>query len=162
MDRSKARCSAFDKAVNLLAFKGRTKQEIIKRLIEKGYSSDEIDEAVEKLSYYGYLNDQNYTISYIMDNASKKGKKLILIELEQKGIDKNILENVYSEVNIDEDAVIDNIIKQRFLKMDLSDDKIYRRAVGYLLRRGFTYESIKRVIKKYKFFQEDEAGFYQF
>ena len=160
MDKSKARCSAFDKAVNLLAFKGRTTQEIIKRLNEKGYSSEEIDEAVEKLSYYGYLNDQNYTISYIMDNASKKGKKLISIELEQKGIDKNILDDVYSEVNIDEEASIDNIIRQRFSHADLSDDKIYRRTVNYLLRRGFAYDSIKRVIKKYKSYDKDDAYFY--
>ena len=160
MDRSKARCSAFDKAVNLLAFKGRTTQEIIKRLNEKGYSSEEIEEAVEKLSYYGYLNDQSYTISYIMDNASKKGKKLISIELEQKGIDKNILDEVYNDVNIDEEASIDNIIRQRFSQVDLGDDKIYRRTINYLLRRGFTYDSIKRVIKKYRFCDVDETYFY--
>ncbi|MBQ9936099.1 MAG: regulatory protein RecX [Lachnospiraceae bacterium] len=160
MDRSKARCSAFDKAVNLLTFKSRTTQEIIKRLNEKGYSSEEIDEAVEKLSYYGYLNDQNYTISYIMDNAAKKGKKLISIELEQKGIDKNILDGVYSEVNIDEDVSIDNIIKQRFSQADLCDDKVYRRIINYFLRRGFTYDSVKRVIKKYKSYDEDGTFFY--
>lgn len=160
MDRSKARCSAFDKAVNLLAFKGRTTQEIIKRLNEKGYSSEEIEEAVEKLSYYGYLNDQSYTISYIMDNASKKGKKLISIELEQKGIDKNILDEVYNDVSIDEEASIDNIIRQRFSQVDLGDDKIYRRTINYLLRRGFTYDSIKRVIKKYRFCDVEETYFY--
>ncbi len=147
MDKSKARCSAFDKAVNLLAFKDRTTQEIINKLKEKGYSSDEIEETVEKLSYYGYLNDQNYTISYIKDNTSKKGKRLILNELGQKGVDRYIIENACEELEIDEVIAIKDIVKRRFSQIDLKDEKSYRRVVNYFLRRGFGFDNIKRVLK---------------
>jgi len=157
VDNSKARCSAFDKAVNLLAFKDRTTQEIRHRLNEKGYNSEEIEEAVDKLSYYGYLNDQNYTLSYIKDNTSKKGKKLIVNELNKKGVDKNIIAKVYDEVVVDEISTIDSIIKRRYNNMDISDDKVYRRVVGYFLRRGFSYENVKCVIKKYTKYDDCES-----
>ncbi|MBR3833203.1 MAG: regulatory protein RecX [Lachnospiraceae bacterium] len=147
MDNSKARCSAFDKAVNLLAFKDRTVQEINIKLKEKGYSSEEVDEAVEKLSYYGYLNDQRYTISYFKDNASKKGKKLIVRELDQKGVDKNVIVDVLDDMNIDELHVVEDIIKRRYASIDLEDDKAYRRLVGYFLRRGFSYDNVRKALR---------------
>lgn len=156
MDKSKARCSAFDKAVNLLAFKDRTVQEIKQKLVEKGYSSEEVEEAVEKLSYYGYLNDQNYTISYIKDNTSKKGKKLIMNELSHKGIDKNIVNDMYDSIDVDEERVIDEMMNRRFKEMDLSDEKSYRKVVGFFLRRGFGYDNIKKVIRRYSSFVDNE------
>ncbi|MBO5387869.1 MAG: regulatory protein RecX [Lachnospiraceae bacterium] len=157
MDKSKARCSAFDKAVNLLAFKDRTTQEIIQKLKEKGYSDDDIEETVDKLSYYGYLNDQNYTISYIKDNASKKGKKLITNELSKKGVDKSVIDFACEEVEIDELSSIDYIISHRFSDANFKDEKTYRRIVNYFLRRGFTYDNIKRSIKaQYHFAYDDE------
>lgn len=149
MDNSKARCSAFDKAVNLLAFKDRTTQEIIQRLKEKGYSDEDIEDTVVKLSYYGYLNDQNYTISYIKDNASKKGKKLITNELSQKGVDKSVIDMACDEVEIDEVSSIECILSHRFANADYKDEKTYRRVVNYFLRRGFNYENIRKTIKLY-------------
>ncbi len=159
MDKSKARCSAFDKAVNLLAFKDRTKHEIISKLKEKGYSSEEIEDAVDKLSYYGYLNDQNYTISYIKDNTSKKGKRLIINELGQKGIDRFIIESACEEVEMDEISVIENIVKKRFSQINLSDEKSYRRVVNYFLRRGFAFDNVKKVLK-HNIFKNDMDEYY--
>ena len=157
MQTSKARCSAFDKAVNLLAFKDRTVQEIRQRLNEKGYSSEDIEDTVEKLSYYGYLNDQNYTISYIKDNTSKKGKKLIINELNQKGVEKTVINEVYESMDVDEIDTIKKLVERRFQALDFNDDKSYRRVVGYLLRRGFSYENIKKVIRCRNSVLEDEV-----
>ncbi|MBQ8317774.1 MAG: regulatory protein RecX [Lachnospiraceae bacterium] len=154
MDNSKARCSAFDKAVNLLTFKDRTVKELEDKLKEKGYNSGEIDEAIDKLSYYGYLNDENYALSYIKDNASKKGVRLLIKELQDKGVDKFIIDDVIEEYidadTIDENAVISNIVNRRFYNVNFNDDKVRRRVINYLLRRGFRYDSVKAVLKKYK------------
>lgn len=157
MQTSKARCSAFDKAVNLLAFKDRTVQEIRQKLNEKGYSSEDIEDTVEKLSYYGYLNDQNYTISYIKDNTSKKGKKLIINELNQKGVEKTVITEVYESMDVDEIDTIKRLVERRFQALDFNDDKSYRRVVGYLLRRGFSYDNIKKVIKSCNSMIQDEV-----
>ncbi len=154
MNNSKARCSAFDKAINLLTFKDRTTKEIIQKLEEKGYSSEEIEETVVKLSYYGYLNDQNYTVSFIKDNTSKKGKKLIISELAQKGIDKSMVNEIYDNIDVDEVSVIEDIVSRRYNTVDFNDDKTYKRIVGYFLRRGFSYDSIKRVLNKFRTWEE--------
>lgn len=157
MVNQKSRCSAFDKAVNLLAFKDRTTQEITNRLKENGYSSDEIEETVEKLSYYGYLNDENYTISYIKDNTSKKGKKLIANELSHKGIQKDIISDILSNSEIDDVSTIRDIMERRYKDADLNDEKVYRRLVGFFLRRGFSYENVLKVIKDNDFSIEEDV-----
>lgn len=154
MEKSKAGCTAFDKAVNLLAFKDRTTYEIRQKLSERGYSSNDIQDAVEKLTYYGYLNDKNYTISYIRDNTSKKGKRLIDNELIQKGIDKSVLADSYELVDVDELSTVEEIYVRRYASSDISDDKGYRRVVGYFLRRGFTYDTVKKVLNKYKTYEK--------
>lgn len=154
MDDSKARCSAFDRAVNLLAFKDRTVKELKDKLKDKGYNSEEIEEAVEKLSYYGYLNDENYALSYIRENASKKGKKLILRELQEKGIDKDVVGYVMEEymeaVDVDEIEVISNVVRRRYADADFNDEKISRRVISFFLRRGFQYDNIKAVMRNYR------------
>ena len=150
MDKSKARCNAFDKAVNLLAFKGRTVQEIKTRLKENGYSSLEIESAVDKLIYYGYLNDKNYTISYMRDNASRKGKKLITQELKNKGIHKDIIYDCCDFIEFDDVGAIDKIMARRYNSANLSDEKEVRKIIAYFMRRGFEYSAIKQVLRKYK------------
>ncbi len=149
MNNSRAGCSAFDKAVNLLAFKDRTKKEIYDKLKEKGYSIDEIDIAVCKLCEYGYINDERYALSYIKANIGKKGKKLIKTELINKGVDRDVVAVSLEEVFVDEYETIDSIILRRYSDVDFKDEKIRRRVFGYLQRRGFDYGSISAAIGKY-------------
>ena len=68
MNRSKAMISAFDVAANYIAFKDRTENEVYNKLKEKGYCSQEIDDAIQKLLEYGYVNDERYALSYIRSN----------------------------------------------------------------------------------------------
>ncbi|MBQ9232934.1 MAG: regulatory protein RecX [Lachnospiraceae bacterium] len=156
MNDSKASYSAFDTAVYLLTFKSRTSKELTDKLKNKGYSDCEIDKAMNKLLEYNFVNDDSYTLSYIKSNIDKKGKKLILRELSEKGIDKSIIEETMEELSIleIEEEKIDIIFKKRFSDSDLNDIRVRNRVQSYFLRRGFSYEKISKIVKKYR--EKDE------
>ncbi len=158
MNNSKACYSAFDTAVYLLTFKSRTSKEIVDKLKSKGYSDCEIDKAMDKLLEYNFINDENYTLSYIKSNVNKKGIKLIYRELAEKGIDKSLAEEKACELSVAdmEEEKIEDIFKRRFISFDLSDIKARNRVQSYYLRRGFSFEKISKIVKKYR--ENDEIS----
>ncbi|MBQ9278978.1 MAG: regulatory protein RecX [Lachnospiraceae bacterium] len=152
MNNSKACYSAFDTAVYLLTFKSRTSKEIVDKLKSKGYSDCEIDKAMDKLLEYNFINDESYTLSYIKSNVNKKGIKLIYRELAEKGIDKSLAEEKADELSAAdmEEEKIEDIFKRRFISSDLSDIKVRNRVQSFFLRRGFSFEKISKIVKKYR------------
>ncbi len=152
MNNSKAGYLAFDTAVYLLTYKNRTKREIADKLKEKGYSEAEIDKALKKLTEYNFVNDESYTLSYIKSNMNKKGKKLICMELAQKGIDKDTTEAKLEELCVyeREEENIDAIFQKRFVNSDLEDMKVRNKILSYFLRRGFSLDKISKIVKNYR------------
>lgn len=144
------RYSAFDTAIYYLSFKDNTKKELYNKLIEKGYSEEESEEAINKCLYYGYINDSHYALSYIKSNNRKKGYSIIKRELLLKGIEKETIEDIYSDMELNQDDVIDSIFIKRFNNCDFNDKKVTNRVISYFLRRGFEYDSIRKTMSKYK------------
>ena len=65
IDSQKARDRTMQRAVKLLAAKARSVEELRERLLEKKYASQEIvDEVVEKLKEYDFLNDERFAVGY--------------------------------------------------------------------------------------------------
>ncbi len=142
--------SAFDAAVNCITYRDRSRKELYDKLKEKGYSSSEIDDALDKMVYYGYINDERYAFSYIKSNINKKGSGLIERELLNKGVDDNIISNSLEEFGQDEETVISEILERRYRDADFSDEKHLRRIYGFLVRRGFKYDNICKSVANYK------------
>lgn len=142
--------SATEKAMELLLFKARTEYELRSKLQEREYSDEEIDEAIEYVSSFGYLNDETYAEQYVMSNTSQKSISAMRRELKKKGIDEDIISNALSEIDEDEsDIVYDLIIKRAGDPHDL-DEKEERRLFGFCARRGFSTSAILRAFRQYK------------
>lgn len=150
MNTSKAVYSAFDTALYYITYKDRTKKEICTKLKEKGYSCSDIDYAIEKLIYYGYINEEGYTLSYIRSNIGKKGPARISSELTNRGIDREIIREKMEEFHWNEEESIVRILETRFSSADFGDEKIKRRVYNFLLRRGFGFSSINRALSIYR------------
>lgn len=142
----------FSKAYNyslfLLNRKDYTSKEIINKLNKKSYSQVTINKVLDKLSSYGIINDEGYAIKYTKDsvNFKKSGIKKIQYNLLNKGIDRNIIENI----DIDQEVQFNNAYELSCRKLKTlknkpnPKEKIYR----FLLSKGYEYDLIKRVINK--------------
>ena len=158
----KSKKTAMEAAGDLLASRMRTTAEMRKLLADKGYDSDEVDEAVSMLIGLRYLDDYEYAKNYYSYNASKKrGGRRAMRELEEKGVDKETIkfafEDFMYESQVDEFKTALEIARREvFVTDDLSadaevrmkevDDKLAARVARKLETRGFGHDDIYRVL----------------
>ncbi len=142
--------SATEKAMDLLLFKARTQYELRNKLKEKGYSDSEIDEAVDYVSSFGYLNDKTYAEQFVISNASQKSISAMRRELKKKGIDEDIINDALMEIDEDESGIVYDLIIKRAGEPRHLDEKEERRLFGFCARRGFSTGTILRAFKQYR------------
>ncbi|HHW48490.1 MAG TPA: regulatory protein RecX [Clostridiaceae bacterium] len=139
-------------AVKYLSMKLRNEKEVYLKLLNEGYDSKTADRVVEELKSLGYINDKLYVQKYIFDRSKlkPKSKRLLKLELLNKGIREEDIDEVMADWKPDESVIAENLARKKFGKYDLRDEKIVKRIISFLHHRGFSYEMINEVIRKIK------------
>lgn len=136
---------AFDNALNILSYRSHTQKEISAKLSKK-FDLQIVNKVIQKLKTINLINDKNFTERYV--EQSKKGKKLIKLELLKKGVDKDLIEKHLE--NKDEELELKNASKiaDRVLKKYEKSEKIIQKKKLYeaLIRKGFSYDTYKKII----------------
>ena len=162
--------ASLEKGIFTISLKDRTKKELQTKLNEKYFNTKMVQKAVQKLEELGYINDLDYTISYI--NNRKYGKNRISYNLFQKGINRETIDKAYNiieeemEKNIEDRKLEKAILKHRkkLLVNDKEKDtslegkmkrlKEEQKVIQSLARQGFEIEKIFSKLKEFK-----ESGF---
>lgn len=112
-----------------------------------------IDLVVEKLKQKKLVDDREFARAWIESRKEykKKGRSALKAELYQKGIEKEVIEEVLeSELSrSDEEKLAKDAIYKRHKRwqgLPLIEQK--RRAYEYLARQGFSYDLIREVVDK--------------
>lgn len=111
-----------------------------------------IDALVETLKKKGLINDLEFAKAWVeaRRNSKKKGIRAIKAELFQKGIDKEIIEDVIRQQvagNSEEDLARQALEKKMKAWKNLSPLEHNKKAYEFLARKGFEYEVIKKTIE---------------
>lgn len=138
--------NCMDAALNIITYKDRTGYELEKKLKEKGYTEDEIAAVTEKLAEYRYIDDERYALRYAKDRSLNRGTRVIRMELKNKGVDDVFIARAMDELDTDEVDTVLSLLNRRYPEADLSDEKTRNRIYGFLLRRGFSYETISKAL----------------
>jgi regulatory protein len=107
--------------------------------LKKGYDASLVTLVLNRLDERGYLNDRRFAELWVENRNVSKGTstKKLRIELQQKGIDASIIDEVLSESGRDEKAELRKIIARKASKYP---DQ--QKLLQYLLRQGFNYSDI--------------------
>ncbi len=149
-DPERSRKKTFDRAVNLLTYKPRSIEELRERLLEKVWTNEEIvDDVIEKLKEYNYLNDEQYATSFAASKVRQKafGKRRLAQDLKRKKLDnetiETALENVFEEYP--EEDIIDRAVAKRLRIKGIPETQNEKKNFfGYLMRQGFDYDLIRK------------------
>ena len=102
------------------------------------------NEILKKLKGYKYIDDESFARSFVSSRLRNKpsGKSILISELISKGVSKDIAEMVCNEDMGDELDILRKAFEKRFKekKFDIKDQKM----VGYLLRKGFSWDLIEQ------------------
>lgn len=143
---------AQDYAFLLLSYRDRTEKEIYRRLKRKKITDYIIKEIIRKLKELKYIADNKFANRWIKQRLQEKprGKKLLRQELFLKGIDKKTIDKAIEE-NYPGNSNDELELAKRALKKKLTSYKkldkntALRRTQNFLLRRGFSYDIIKKI-----------------
>lgn len=141
---------ARDKGLYYLQFSGKTESEMRKKLAEQGFSPASVDSAVTFLKSYRYLDDGDYARRYLERNRRKKSGKQIRYELQQKGVSRELLDEVFEDMPVDEEAQIRELLKKRKFSGTDADREERQRQAAYFARKGFSYEAIRRAMDRFR------------
>ncbi|MDT7603744.1 MAG: regulatory protein [Acidobacteriota bacterium] len=150
--------------MKLLAAKPRSVAELRERLLEKEWTTAEAaDYAIKKLGEYGYLNDEQFALSFAQARVRQKpvGRGRLARDLQMKKIDKELaaatLEKVFDETP--EDKLIDEAIEKRVrLRGRPTTRQETKSLFDHLLRRGFSYDLIINKVRALSSTGLDEEG----
>lgn len=136
-------------ALKLLSYRSRSEKEIYDKLKEKGYDEDKIENAIKYCIEKNYINDKDFAEAFIRDkiNINKLGSQRIKYELISKGVSSNIIDEVL-EPNHEEELNMAMELALKKIHSYRNDDynAIYRKLGGYLQRRGYSFDIIRKVL----------------
>ncbi len=149
--------SAKDYAFRLLGLRRMTEGEVRKKLLSRKYTAEEIDEAISVCIYYGYINDNDYAEAYVKDgyNIKKWGRKRIFSELKQKGVSTEIIEDALAACPILEETILLELVERKYANLSSMEQKERQKVFHALLRRGFSYNNIQKVMNTHDLTEEE-------
>lgn len=138
---------AKEKLFNYLSKSMKTKNEAVIYLKKAGFHNKVIAYAVDIALSYRFLDDKKYCEIYIDCNKENKGIRRIRQELSTKGIDKELINEVFDNIEIDEyQSAIK--IAEKFIVKKQNDSKIREKTIRYMMSKGFNWSIIEQVIKE--------------
>ncbi len=143
------RRSAYEAALRLLSYRPRSEKEIRFRLGRRGVAPEVVEETVKTLRQRHYLDDGAFAQFWTerRDSASPRSRALIQSELRFKGIDAETASSTVEGLD-DEEAAYRAAAKRLPALAGLSRDLFRRRLGGFLTRRGFAYDVVRRTLER--------------
>lgn len=137
------------RAMHLLNAMARTEEQLRQKLRQNGYPEDIVDDAISYVKSFGYINDDAYIRGFVDSRKDKKSRKEIYALLCQKGLDKDRVEAILSEIYEEhsEKEAIEELLRKKRWDPTNTDVKETQKIYGYLMRKGFRYEDIRQVIQ---------------
>ncbi len=153
--RAAAEVHALDRALNMLAFRGRSSAELRRNLLRKGEPAQAVDLVIPRLVAAGLLNDAQYARQLARSKLLDKGfsRHRLRAELFRRGVERRTAEVAIDEVlreeDFDEDTALERLARQQLPRLRAVDpDTRRRRLYGYLARRGYASSAIRRVVRR--------------
>ncbi len=152
--RESARIVAWDRAQAMLAVKSRSSVDLRRRLVGKGIAADDADNALERLSRTGLVDDARHARHFTRSRLqSGLGARRIAQELSRQGVATQLQGEVLSEAladdTIDAAASLERIAARRWNGLSrLAPDVRRRRFTAFLARRGHSHDTIRRLIAR--------------
>jgi regulatory protein len=137
-------------ALKLLSYRGRSEKELEERLLKKGITKTLVSSTINELKKTGLIDDmvlaealkrETLTTKMLSQNGAKR-------YMRTRGIPRDIIDKVfYHDENRDFDNALRFTGKKLMSLNHYPSEIVKRRLYNLLLRRGYSSETIMKVLK---------------
>lgn len=145
--------SQFDKLYNralmLVARRPRSRWELEDYLKRKDSPAPFIEQILNKLSEYGYVDDLKFAKLWVENRRLLRptSRRRLIQELRQKRVSQEVIDAVLEEDQADEQSVLRELVDKKRRQPKYQDDL---KLMQFLARQGFSYGDIKSVLQEDK------------
>lgn len=141
----------FNKCLRYLSHRMRTTLELQTYLYRNEYEEPHVQVIIDKLKSYGYVNDEEYAITYIKEQirSGKKGPIVITQELKRKGISAELIDSAITSYHYE--LQLDNAIQLIQGKASTNQRKStleLKKSFSQMLQtKGFSWDIVDTAVK---------------
>lgn len=138
-----------DKLLRFAMVRPRSEREVTDYFKRKKVHESMHASLLAKLKHLDLLDDTKFAKWWIDQRIQfkNKSKRVIQIELRQKGIGKEIIDEVFSETVIDEEKMAKELLAKKIYKWkNLGPREAKQKISQYLAGKGFSWDVIGKVV----------------
>lgn len=145
--RAKKRC------LNLLQKKPYTEYKLREKLMEGFYTQDIIDDVIDYVKSFHYVDDYDYACQYIFYHKERESRRKIEEKLIQKGISKDVLKQAFEDSYEEEEQQKIELLQARRLlekkkyNTESTNWKEKKKIYAFLVRKGIGNSVIRQVME---------------
>ena len=160
LQQDDAREVAFQNALLMISYRPRSVREVQKKLKEKGFDETVVGMVIERLKEGGLVEDKGFAQAWIENRTvfRPRSRKLMTLELRQKGVPDEVVQEALVESVDDEVLAYQAAIQysRRLKKLEWLDFR--KKLSAYLARRGFSYEVLEPLVRQIWRETQDDTG----
>jgi regulatory protein len=148
-----AQLRVYDRALNMLAFRGRASAELARNLVRKGELRDHVDRAIARLQEQGLLDDAAFAQSFTRAKVlgANQSRRRVQQDLSRKGVAREVsdaaIATVFEEEGVDQRELVEAAARKKLRSLVKLDPVVRRRRLyAFLARRGYDGEDIRRAM----------------
>ena len=155
----------YDRALRLLAARGRSVRELRRRLLMAKEPEAYVDAAIARLEAMGALNDEEYARQVARSQMVGRGHapRRIKQDLARRGVARDIADRAVetvaaedaapgsfgAETGVDLSATMERLARKKLRSLTSADPQTRsRRLYAFLARRGYESDDIRRVLSR--------------
>ena len=136
-----------------LSVRPRSCREIELRLLREKLEHETIEQTIDRLTTLGYLDDRSFAAAFARDRIRLRpcGVRRMKADLLSRGVSSCDADEGFERAMMEQDVIGHELLQQvasaRASKLDDLDKGVARRRLfGYLSRRGFSSENVRKWI----------------
>jgi len=148
-----ARLHAYDRALNMLAFRARSSSELARSLVRKGEEKAHVDWAIARLQEQGLLDDAAFARAFTRSKVvgGKQSRRRVEQELARKGVARTVageaIDDVFEDEAVDQRSIVEEAARKKLRSLAGLEPAVQRRRLyAFLARRGYDLDDIRAAI----------------
>ena len=140
---------AYEQVLRFLRYRPRSQAEVERYLRRKRFAEEIVTHVMARLQEAGYLDDEAFARFWV-ENRQRfrpRSRRALGIELRQKGVEQDIIQEVVGEQD-DEEAAWQAVEARLSRWRGLNEEQLQRKLNDFLGRRGFAHETIRAVYRR--------------
>ena len=135
------------RALRIINARPMSREELRKRLVEKGETPENAETCAEWLCQMGLINDAEYAGSVVRHYAAKGyGASRIKQELRRHGVSRELWDEAMSQMP-EQDEYLARFLRSRL--SDPGDRSQVKKVSDALFRRGYSWDQIKHALNEF-------------